>query len=236
MSDGAGGAVIGWNDYRSGPSDIYAQRLDGATGAAQWISQGVAVSTAAGDQIWPVQFFPMVADGSGGAILTWTDARGGSPSTPPPNIYAQRVNDEDALGLRPTFGFWRFEEGNGATTTDWSGNGYTGYLDGLVAFTMEAACDSIQGRPNDYAMACSPNPLPDPGYGGLSIGGWPTRVPDRIDCAEPVPRVDDRAVHGSGGGAGDGRGVVGGRLVREDPGETTGLPARGEPARLGRPE
>jgi hypothetical protein len=174
VSDGAGGAIIGWNDYRSGPSDIYAQRLDGATGTAQWISQGVAVSRAAGDQNWPVQFFPMVADGSGGAILTWTDARGGAPSTPPPNIYAQRVTDEEALGLRATVGFWRFEEGSGATTADWSGNGHLGYLDGLVAFTTETACDSIQGRPNDYALACSPNPLPDPGYGGLSVGGWPT--------------------------------------------------------------
>src|SRR5215470_7793344 len=35
VSDGAGGALIAWTDYRTGSADIYMQRL-GSNGAAQW--------------------------------------------------------------------------------------------------------------------------------------------------------------------------------------------------------
>jgi len=46
-SDGSGGAIITWNEYRSGTNyDIYAQRID-ASGMVQWAADGVAVCTAA---------------------------------------------------------------------------------------------------------------------------------------------------------------------------------------------
>ncbi|HTM58047.1 MAG TPA: hypothetical protein VL123_06500 [Candidatus Udaeobacter sp.] len=81
-SDGAGGAIITWYDYRGGLADIYAQRVN-AAGAPQWTANGVAICTAVNDQSSPV----IVADGASGAIITWTDARSG-----PTDIYAQRVN------------------------------------------------------------------------------------------------------------------------------------------------
>jgi hypothetical protein len=82
ISDGAGGAIIAWEDSRNGYWDVYAQRLN-ADGSLQWASSGVALSVAALSQVRP----QMVSDGSGGAIVTWIDDRSG-----PDDIYAQRVN------------------------------------------------------------------------------------------------------------------------------------------------
>jgi hypothetical protein len=83
VSDGAGGAIIGWQDNRNGSSpDIFAQRVN-AAGATQWTANGVAVCTSGGSQTAPT----IASDGSGGAILAWTDARSGTL-----DIYAQRVN------------------------------------------------------------------------------------------------------------------------------------------------
>jgi len=87
LSDGAGGAIVSWNDARGGPSsDIYAQRVSSA-GDPLWTANGVAVSTAANNQY----FSSMATDGDGGAIITWYDNRSGVPF----DIYAQRL---DAAG------------------------------------------------------------------------------------------------------------------------------------------
>jgi hypothetical protein len=48
-SDGVGGAIVAWNDGRSGNSDVYAQRINVA-GAVQWTADGVGVSSLPGDQ------------------------------------------------------------------------------------------------------------------------------------------------------------------------------------------
>ncbi|MDD4858378.1 MAG: hypothetical protein PHD74_09780, partial [Candidatus Krumholzibacteria bacterium] len=88
-SDGSGGAVVTWQDYRSGSSnDIYAQRLN-ASGAVQWTANGVAICTVAYDQTSP----EIASDGSGGAIITWQDYRSGGGN----DIYAQRVNTSGAV-------------------------------------------------------------------------------------------------------------------------------------------
>ncbi|OGQ10292.1 MAG: hypothetical protein A3D30_10905 [Deltaproteobacteria bacterium RIFCSPHIGHO2_02_FULL_43_33] len=82
VSDGSGGAIITWHDYRSGNYDIYAQRIN-ANGNVLWTTDGVAISTAAGDQNSPT----IVTDNNGGAIITWYDYRSGNY-----DIYAQRIN------------------------------------------------------------------------------------------------------------------------------------------------
>jgi hypothetical protein len=87
VSDGAGGAIITWQDQRGGDFDIYAQRLN-ASGVAQWTANGVPLATAFGDQSAPV----MVADGAGGAIIAWQDSRSGTY-----DIYAERVNASGSL-------------------------------------------------------------------------------------------------------------------------------------------
>lgn len=82
VTDGSGGSIVAWYDWRSGNADVYAQRFD-AIGAAQWTDGGVLVCNATGDQTE----VRIVSDGAGGAIVTWQDSRGGATK-----IYAQRLN------------------------------------------------------------------------------------------------------------------------------------------------
>ena len=92
-SDSSGGAIITWEDYRSG-GDIYAQRLN-PVGTPRWTTNGVAICTASGEQWYPTP----VSDSSGGAIITWRDKR----SSTSGDIYAQRVNADGSLnGIVPT--------------------------------------------------------------------------------------------------------------------------------------
>src|SRR5262249_61536533 len=84
VADGAGGAIVAWQDTRSDPSDIYAQhvRASGTVDPA-WPADGRALCSAANAQANPA----IVADGAGGAIVTWEDARRGIAR----GIYAQHV-------------------------------------------------------------------------------------------------------------------------------------------------
>ncbi len=86
-SDGAGGAIVTWQDQRGSDSDIYAQRV-GATGVPVWTTDGVALCTFAGSQISPV----IVSDGAGGAIVAWQDFRANNY-----DIYAQRIGPAGVL-------------------------------------------------------------------------------------------------------------------------------------------
>jgi hypothetical protein len=65
------GAIIAWEDFRDGTSDIFVQRVDvrGAV-ASGWTPNGVAVCVAPGQQYAP----SLVADGAGGVLATWADA------------------------------------------------------------------------------------------------------------------------------------------------------------------
>ncbi|HKW15632.1 MAG TPA: T9SS type A sorting domain-containing protein, partial [Candidatus Krumholzibacteria bacterium] len=82
ISDGAGGAIIAWEDVRSGNSDVYTQRMN-ASGVMQWTANGVPIGSAFGNQSRPV----LVADGAGGAIEAWVDSRGVDD-----DIYAEHIN------------------------------------------------------------------------------------------------------------------------------------------------
>ncbi|MBL7961570.1 Ig-like domain-containing protein, partial [bacterium] len=84
-ADGSGGAVIAWNDTRSGASvDIYAQRIN-SSGVTQWTTDGEAICTATNTQ----SIGGIATDGAGGAIVTWQDLRDGVDN----KIYAQRVSN-----------------------------------------------------------------------------------------------------------------------------------------------
>ena len=90
VSDGSGGAIITWQDYRNGTDyDIYAQRVF-SNGTAQWAANGIAISKAAENQ----EYVTLVSDATGGAIITWSDERNGSTNT---DIYVQRVNADGSL-------------------------------------------------------------------------------------------------------------------------------------------
>ena len=84
VSDGAGGAIVVWSDFRNGTDyDIYAQRITGQ-GVLLWLIDGVPVCTAPGNQ----QFPAVVPDGTGGALIAWVDLRHSSDA----DIYAQRIS------------------------------------------------------------------------------------------------------------------------------------------------
>ncbi|MHB8895678.1 MAG: hypothetical protein ACYC99_10960 [Candidatus Geothermincolia bacterium] len=85
IPDGSGGAVITWMDMRSGTSQyqVYAQRVS-ASGAVQWTANGVKLR---GAEEPDSGYHPQItSDCSGGAIITWYDARSGQA-----DIYAQRI-------------------------------------------------------------------------------------------------------------------------------------------------
>ncbi|SEP55245.1 T9SS type A sorting domain-containing protein [Flavobacterium urocaniciphilum] len=90
ISDGNGGTIMVWYDFRNGASniDIYAQRID-ANGVIQWVTDGIPICTAVNNQEYP----QIIPDGNGGAIIAWSDYRN---STFEYDIYAQKIN---AAGL-----------------------------------------------------------------------------------------------------------------------------------------
>lgn len=88
-TDGTGGAIATWQDYRSGvQTDIYAQRVTGG-GALLWTNSGVAVCDTTNDQQLPV----LVGDGASGALIAWHDGRGGTTNY---DVYVQHVNANGA--------------------------------------------------------------------------------------------------------------------------------------------
>ncbi len=78
-----GEVIVAWQDKRAGNFDIYAQRVN-VLGDLLWTPNGILVCNTEFDQVDPV----VTADGSGGAVVAWSDYRGASGFT---DIYAQRV-------------------------------------------------------------------------------------------------------------------------------------------------
>jgi len=87
VSDGAGGAIVTWQDSRSGTNHIYVQCIS-ADGTPPWTANGVALCTATNDQFVPT----IVSDGAGGAIVAWHDSRSGNF-----DIYAQKISGVGAV-------------------------------------------------------------------------------------------------------------------------------------------
>ncbi|NVM27925.1 MAG: hypothetical protein HWN65_03700 [Candidatus Helarchaeota archaeon] len=69
-SDGLGGAIMAWYDYRGSTQDLYAQRVN-SEGESQWATNGTAVCTATGGQMW----HELVNNAPGRAIVVWEDTR-----------------------------------------------------------------------------------------------------------------------------------------------------------------
>lgn len=87
-SDGAGGAIIVWEDYRAINWDVYAQKID-ADGITQWADNGIGIVTTTDYQDHP----RLVPDGSGGAVIVWADDRNGDW-----DIYVQSISSDGLLG------------------------------------------------------------------------------------------------------------------------------------------
>jgi len=83
-TDGAGGAIIAWEDPRGA---VYGQRLD-SDGNAAWAEDGAMLGDSPGSVIAP----RIVSDGFGGAVVAWSNSGANA------NVYAQRV-DASGAGL-----------------------------------------------------------------------------------------------------------------------------------------
>jgi hypothetical protein len=82
VSDENGGAIIIWEDSRSGNKDPYAQRIN-ASGVVQWQTDGFVFGSGAGD----ANDLDITPDGTGGAIVTWSDDRNGND-----DVFAQHID------------------------------------------------------------------------------------------------------------------------------------------------
>jgi len=87
VSDGSGGAIIVWTDFRNGTlnSDIYAQWID-FNGEQVWTPDGVPICTEVGEQKRPVITEDLLYGTTMGAIIAWEDMRSGDF-----DIYAEKV-------------------------------------------------------------------------------------------------------------------------------------------------
>jgi hypothetical protein len=104
VSDGAGGMIIAWADWRSVTfdADIYAQRID-RDGNVRWDTNGSPVCTAPYGQEYP----ELILTDDGDAIVAWADSRDqGSTS----KIYGQRLEIHR--------GNWGFVAGEIASVAD----------------------------------------------------------------------------------------------------------------------
>lgn len=88
MADGIGGAIISWQESRYDVSyNLYAQRID-KNGYLLWKRDGIAICMATGNQLRS----HLIPDGTGGAIISWIDARSGKY-----DIYAQRIDSTGVI-------------------------------------------------------------------------------------------------------------------------------------------
>jgi hypothetical protein len=94
ISDGEGGAIIGWSDNRltgNNDYDIYAQRIS-FSGTQLWTTDGTVVCNANNQQNYVI----LNSDLEHGAFFFWTDNRNGSIG-----IYEQHLNSSSNLNLQP---------------------------------------------------------------------------------------------------------------------------------------
>jgi len=89
-TDGAGGAIIAWDDYRTVTGiDIYAQKVN-SEGAVSWADNGVVICSSGGAKI-KSQLYGIVASsvgGNNGAVIVWVDGRNDAGG----DIFARRVS------------------------------------------------------------------------------------------------------------------------------------------------
>ncbi|MBL7959561.1 fibronectin type III domain-containing protein [bacterium] len=173
VSDGSGGAIITWYDQRNGTtnSDIYAQKVT-STGSLAWAANGVAICTAANNQLLP----SLASDNNGGAIIAWQDFR----SATTYDIYAQRIGSAGAV-------MWNAD---GVVVSNAASNQTT------VAITTDGSAGAIMmwsdirnGNNDIYAQRC--NSLGDVQW---TVNGVPV-------CSEPGIQISHVIKRDGSGGA-----------------------------------
>jgi hypothetical protein len=156
VTDGAGGAIIAWSDFRNGNADIYAQRLDPA-GNPLWTAGGIAVCTVADTFGWWMLSRVRLVPHEGGVIMAWHDNRSGND-----DIYAQRIDANGNILWTPNgvtvctaFG----DQNDVEMIADGSGGAIIVWKDGRSdegdIYAQRIAADSTVSWPPNGAPVCT---------------------------------------------------------------------------------
>jgi|GEM_PF-1503132 len=137
VGDGAGGAIVVWQDGRLGDDglDIYAQRVL-ANGTMAWQVNGVPVCSHVSGITDPPMAFShvVVADGSGGVIVAWRDTRN-DPVNGNTEIYTQKISGSGAAAWTANgvkvlgFGTTKWSTRNPVIASDGSGGAVIAWQD-----------------------------------------------------------------------------------------------------------
>ncbi|MBD3178315.1 MAG: T9SS type A sorting domain-containing protein [Candidatus Latescibacteria bacterium] len=168
--DGSSGAIIAWEDRRDGGYDIYAQRIDSG-GTAQWTAGGEVICDSGENQMTP----RIVPDGSGGAVIAWSDRR----NTMDFDIFAQRINASGELqwGFGTPVSAWMGDQkdcqlvhiGGGETVVTWIDT-RSGTSDDIYAQKINAA-GSCQWSSNGVVVCGEAQDQANPAIAGNGAGG-----------------------------------------------------------------
>ena len=154
VSDGAGGAYIGWWNRAGKDGDVFVQRI-GPDGTKRWAASGVTVCGAPGRQEW----VEMVSDGVGGVILAWHDRRGGNDN----DIYAQRYSPDgtplwtaDGVAVSTAAGDQNYPQ----LAADQNGGAYIAWMDRRTEddiYAQHVLPDGSLAWTEDLAVCVEPN-------------------------------------------------------------------------------
>ena len=164
VTDGAGGAIVPWTDFRFATASLYAQKIS-AAGTLGWAANGLPICTV-GDISDPVAS----PDGTGGAFFVWDDTRTGSIGA---DSDAVRFTSGGIVGSGWNPGGTLI--GNAATnqlvpavTTDGSGSLIASWFDGrngnndIYSQRLAmggGAVDVPELPPSPLSLAAAPNPM-----------------------------------------------------------------------------
>ncbi len=177
ISDGAGGIIVSWSDWRSGiERDIYAQRLNG-DGQILWMLDGVVVVNKTNRE----HNQRMVMDGQGGAIVVFEQK---NMATYDWELWAQRI-DANGMGLWPFGGIpvtnVISEHLNERIQSDGQGGVYIAFQDFRNGMDYDVYVQHL-GPNGEYlwgsgVLACSAfgtqtNPKIDPDPNGGVVVAW----------------------------------------------------------------
>lgn len=164
VSDGAGGAIVPWVDFRFPTGSYYAQRISD-TGVLGWVANGLPICSV-GDVSDPVAS----PDGMGGAFFVWDDARPGGNGV---DLYAVRFASDGTLGTGWTSGGTLICNAAGnqlvpVVTTDGSGSLIASWFDGrngnndIYAKRLAIGGSTVDvpaALPSALTLAAAPNPM-----------------------------------------------------------------------------
>lgn len=168
-SDGQGGAYATWSDDRAAganPEDVYAQHILDRQVDPAWPADGRAICTATATQPFAIYGSPLIADGVGGALITWGDGRDAT-GLGAYDVYIQRVDFQGYLGNPGTL---------------------AGFPRSLRAAPISApALAPLEGMPQqDIVFTDSDQYVQVIRSNGSLLTGWPVHIPHALTGAPAV--------------------------------------------------